>query len=431
MFAAVTPPLQAPDEIRHLQRTFAILSGQMLAASGPSAFASVSVPRSAVELEEGLGARRLVRSPRVRQDREGLRAELLRPLDPDDRVAVPLPSLYSPVAYLPAGLGIAAARLLDLSAAACVYAGRLGNLVMYALVVALALRRTPAHHFALGMLAVTPMAVFEGAALGADAATNALALLFTALVLRAAAASGPPRRAEWTELAMVAALLGLSKQAYVPLVLAVVLVPASRFAGARARLGAVAAVTAAGVVPAVLWFLALRELQLERLVSGSDPEAQIVFLVQHPLQGAEVLLETLGAHFERYVRTFVGQLGYLDVLLPRWVYTLQPLALVAVSLFDGGRDSPVRGAGRALFVAVAVLTWLSVVVLAYVGWNVPGDDLVRYVQGRYFIPLAPLLACAVHLPRGGGLPRVPGLLAAATATALLALSCVLLVQRYW
>ena len=217
VFLLATPPLQAPDELRHLQRVFAINSGQLLATPHSTNFSGVFVPRSLGELEVALDAGKIRRHSNRPQSRVRLRAELARPFDATDRVYVGMPSLYSPVAYLPSALGVGVVRMLDLSAAACVYAGRLGNAIAYAILVALALRRAPTHRFVLGMLATTPMAIFEAGSLGVDAVTNALALLLTTAVLRAAVASGPLRRAEWVELAILAALVGLSKQAYAPL----------------------------------------------------------------------------------------------------------------------------------------------------------------------------------------------------------------------
>ncbi len=69
--------------------------------------------------------------------------------------------------------------------------------------------------------------------------------------------------------------------------------------------------------------------------------------------------------------------------------------------------------------------------LAYVGWNLPSDVLVRYVQGRYFIPIAPLIACAIAWPSRSRLPRAPALLAIASATLVLGLASIAVVQRYW
>jgi uncharacterized membrane protein len=193
----------------------------------------------------------------------------------------------------------------------------------------------------------------------------------------------------------------------------------------------VLAVTAAGVVPTGLWFIALSGLEVGPISPGADPQDQIAFVLGHPLQTASVLLNTLQAHFGRYVQGFIGQLGSLDVWLPAAVYAIYPLVLLTFCALDGGRASPVRGWGRGILIGVAVITWTSVLLLAYVGWNVPWDTIVRYVQGRYFIPLAPLIACAVHLPWRSGLSRVPAWLSIAAATGVLAVASDAIVQRYW
>jgi uncharacterized membrane protein len=382
-------------------------------------------------LEARLGAREMAGRPEVKQDPASLRRELRRPLRPERTVSVRLPSLYSPVPYLPPLLGVAVGRALELSAAACVYAGRLGSLLAYVLLVALALRRAPAHRYALGLIATTPMAVFEAGALAADAATNALALLFFASVLGAAGRRGPLRTRELLELCGLAALLGLSKQAYVPLALSAALIPAERFSGPRARLGALAALLAAATLPTALWLAAVQQANVQPLTRASDPAAQIRFVLGHPLETARTFLVTGVAHSLRYVRTFVGHLGYLDVRLPLAVYIAHPIVMLGVAVADGGRASPVRGWGRGILLATAALTWIAVMAMAYVGWNRPGDELVRYVQGRYFIPLAPLVVCAVHLGRGRGLSRPLALGALAAGALVLAVGTVALAQRYW
>ena len=129
--------------------------------------------------------------------------------------------------------------------------------------------------------------------------------------------------------------------------------------------------------------------------------------------------------------TFVGKLGHLDVSLPAAVYVVYPLTLLAVAVLDGDRESPLRGAGRAVFLGAATATWFAVMLLAYVGWNAPQDEIVRYVQGRYFIPLAPLLVCALHVPSWSGLSRPLGWLAVSAATGMLVVASIALYQRYW
>jgi uncharacterized membrane protein len=430
-FVLLTPPLQAPDEIRHLMRASAIARGQLLATAQAGQYATIEIPRDVVELEKRLDARSLYRHTGRRADRRALAREARRPLDESDRMRVALPSLYSPLAYLPQAFAMATLRAFAAPAVAHVWAGRLANLAVYLLLVAFALRRAPAHRWTLCLIAATPIAVFEAAALGADAFTNGAAFAFIAAVLAAAARRGPLAGRELGELAALAALVALAKPGYSPLALLVALVPGARFASPRARAGAAAAVLAAGVLPAALWMGLLQTLPLRPLTSWADPQAQIAHVLEHPLRVIGVLAQTLVRGIPAYVRTGVSDLGHLDVALPTVLWAVWPLVVAAVAVADGGRASPVRGAQRALLPAIALACWVAAMLLAYVGWNRVGDDAIRYVQGRYFLPFAPLPFLALHRSGGDG-PSRRGAQAVVVAVALaLAIAVAAVARRYW
>jgi hypothetical protein len=430
-FLALTPPLHAPDEGRHLMRAFAIAEGTLLADHRPGEAASLSVPRSLFEMKARIAPKRDPREEKP-QDPALLRADLSEPLVPEDRVRIALPSLYSPLPYAPQALGVLVGRALGAPPVAFVWLGRALNLAFYVGCVFVALRIAPAHGLAFLLLALTPMALFEAAALGADGAANALAFLFAAAVLRAASAERPQLRArELALLALLGAALALTKQAYAPLAAAALAIPRARFASRRAWLVGVGGVTAAAALAAGLWFAALRGLELPRLTYGSDPTAQLAWAAAHPLEAAAVPIRTAVLRARPWLITFVGVLGSLDVRLPSAVYALHPLVLLAAAAVDGGPRSPLRGRGRLVFLAAAAAAWLAVLLLAYVGWTRVGDTLVRHVQGRYFIPLAPFVAAALHLPRARQLPGGLRIAAVAWAAAALALSVAALAGRYW
>ena len=110
-FAIVTPPLQAPDELPHLARALAISEGTLGAEAIVDGKPSIRVPQSLVALPAQLGTG-LQMHPERRQDRARIEREFARPQELFPRSWRPLPSLYSPVAYLPQAAGVAIARWL-------------------------------------------------------------------------------------------------------------------------------------------------------------------------------------------------------------------------------------------------------------------------------------------------------------------------------
>lgn len=429
-FALVTPPLQTPDELPHLARAFAISEGTLGAEAIVDGRPSVRSPRSLVALPTRLGRGLQMHSER-RQDPARIERELARSPDLDDRLWRPLPSLYSPVPYLPQAAGVGVARALGLPVVAFAYAARLGNLAAFLALTWLALRATPAHATSLLVVALLPMTLFIAASVTADALTNALAFAWMGLVLRASCAGPrlPPR--EILALGAVAAGLGLAKPGYALLTALALAVPAARFAGRWQRAGVLAGWVAAALVPALLWSAYLTTLAPDPLVPQSDPASQLRWMAGHPGEFAAVLLATLASMRRIWVASFVGVLGHADTWLPRWLYTLQPLLLLAAGIADGGAASPLRGWRRALALATALGTALATLALAYLMWNAVGDRYVQGVQGRYFTPFAPLALAVLHVSRGRGLVGTARLPFVALAVLALAVALERVASRYY
>ncbi len=139
-------------------------------------------------------------------------------------------ALYSPVAYGPAVIGVWSGRMLGLSALGQLYASRIATLLGWLLIVFFAIRAMPVFKWVMVMIALMPMTVFLSASTSADAMTNALALLTTALILNSALAQkGPVCAREWLTLVAACLLLALAKQLYFPIAALTFLTPTARF----------------------------------------------------------------------------------------------------------------------------------------------------------------------------------------------------------
>jgi uncharacterized membrane protein len=429
-FALVTPPLQAPDEAHHLYRAYAISTGQWLAEPGAGG-AVVQLPTSFREIGSRLGEDIRFFATR-KQEVWRVRREFSIRLEPERTGRTLLTSLYSPLTYAPSAAAMALARPWSPAPVVHVYLGRAASLLCWLLLVYAALRVAPAHGWTLFALALLPMSLFQAASLSADGITNGLAFLFIAAVLRASRADAG--RFRWHEGALLVALsagMGLAKLTYGSLAGLVLLVPRHRFGGRAERAAVAVAVVAGSLLPAALWVLALRGVEARVISENSSPEAQLQAIVAEPLRYGEVLLATLVEAFGSYVETFVGVLGHLDTPLPSCVYWLAPLALVALALLDGGPKSPVRGWGRTWLLLVAAATWTITMTAAYLGWTPPEADLVLGVQGRYFIPFAPLPLLAIHLARSGRWTSWLGPLTSIASASLLAVAVWNLLGRYY
>lgn len=426
VFVAVTPPLQAPDEVRHLGRAFLLAEGQ-IAAERTLDGARVSLPRDLVTLEQRLSPG-LKYQPQRKQSAARIRRELSRPFRSDERILVTPPSLYSPLAYLPLAAAVGLGRMLDLAPLVWVYLGRLANLALWLGLLGLALRRAPGSRWLLALLALTPMSVFLAGSFSADATSNGLAFLFIACVLREREADGRLGQGSGLALLALAIAVGLAKQTYWPLCGALLLVPGRRFSGPRARAGWLGLAWLGSALPVALWSWWVQGLEPPPVAAGADPGAQLRLILGDPLAFAGVVAATLKGGVSVWVASFIGILGYVDTWLPGWTYWTTAAALLGVALLGPG-CAPFRALDRAILLGVGLACFAGTLLVAYLGWNVVGAPHVDGVQGRYFIPFTPLLLLA--LGWRSRLDARVGALLGFHAGVVLAVAAGSVALRYW
>ncbi|MDJ0869356.1 MAG: DUF2142 domain-containing protein [Myxococcota bacterium] len=391
--ALLSPPLTAPDEGRHLARVYLLSEGELAI---PRAADGASIPRSLVKLFRRVGQ---IWPQQEAGERLGpaVLLNLMRlPLDPDERAPVRNLARYGPTAYASQALGVAIARQLGLSAAGVVYAGRIGNLLLWSVLVACAIRLTPMRRWALCLLGLMPMHLYLAASLSADSSTSGLAVLFVALVLRAG--FGPEARVRHLELiglCAIAAMLSLTKLGYWAVVASALVIPVDRFGTRRRQLAALTALAACAVLPSSLWWLHTQGSSLGVPTEGVDPRAQVLHVLSDPLGFLGLLAATLQALATVYLRTFVGVLGRLDVVLPLWALVAYGGGLLASAALDGPDPEGLTPVHRAFLLALFAGSIGLLFGVVYALWNPAGAYAIEGVQGRYFIPLAPLLLVAI------------------------------------
>ena len=428
-FALLMPPFSPPDENRHLTRAYLIAEGSW-APPGEASWARASLPRSFGRLQ------RAVRAPGQRSSLPLRPAEvstLFRiPLQPEERFRIIFAGVYSPLPYLPAAMGIALGRLFGLPATALLLLGRITSLAACLALTAAAVRRMPRRGWALAVLALAPMTLAQFAAVSADGVTVALAFLFVACALDLAIRpQGRTRSRAVATLGALALLLGLAKPGYGVLAL----VPLAAAAGGPSERRLIR--LASGVSLAALLLGNAASLVLAQLARvpppspGADPFLQLRAILTLPFDFLLVCLRTLAAGLPLYGREIVGYFGQLEAPLPTALVLAYGGLLLAAIATDGEDPPGLTPWKRFLLLALFAAGLLSVLLMAYLGWNRLGAPYVQGMQGRYLVPLLPLLLVAC--PSAGRLARIErrgAVLALGSATILACAVEVVVVHFY-
>ena len=391
LLAILMPPYQNPDEAAHLVRADQISHAGWLARTGPGAPALI---------DRGL----LTGSARFGRPPDPLPRALYEPIGWADRVvaAYPTSAIYPPGFYLPAAAALGFAHHNHLTVLPAIELARAVSgaaaVAIGALAIALA---GPAGLWLFAVLTL-PMALAQSAAVGQDGLMMASCALAAACLIRLQAGLAPQRWALFVLLCLSLVLVCQARPPYAALAFLPLI--------ARVPLGARLAGCAAILAATAAWSVASLHASGADVghFNGSDAHAQAMALLRAPWRLPMILAATLAAYGQGYLAQAIGVLGWLTVTLPATYRraALLMLAWAAIACLLPGRAW--LGLRRAILCAGCLAgAALGVFAIQYLTWTKPGSAVIDGVQGRYFLPLAVLLA--VLLARLG--PARPGWLA--------------------
>lgn len=411
MLSFRTPPMAGFDEPFHWRRALQVAAGHPLATRlGPNDWGG-RLDGRALAYEDRFDQSIAAGRPLDLAALHDLSRSLATTPSGLTMSSFPSTASFSPVAYLPAAIGIGAARLFHLGPLPQIQAGRLAGLATFLLLVWCIARLLPAGGLAAAALLTVPTALHLAASLSADPLCNALPALLVAACLRLRHA--PERRAprHWqAALLLLLLLVGLLKPIACILSAVVLLVPRERFANAASAWRYRAAGIALCLAAAGFWNLAHPFVPGRYWHTGADPRAALQALRAAPLAAlANLGWNAWSSGWVWWVDgwgRFGGGPGPYHFTIPTALPTafLVPLLALAASDRDRRPADP-RAAGLLLLLAAL---YVAALLLAFrIGFGPPRSLTIEGVQGRYLLLpfLLLLLALAYAAPSRIGLPR--------------------------
>ncbi|HEY1921576.1 MAG TPA: DUF2142 domain-containing protein, partial [Tepidisphaeraceae bacterium] len=341
----IVPPFQVPDEPDHFVRAYQISEGRLV-STWEGGIGRGILPVSIVRILEPFGP---VRYNKTTTSWAEIRDALRIPLQPDVRAKYILETAhYSPLAYMPQAVGIGIGRIMGWPPLVLMYMGRFCNLWTWIGLGYLALWIAPQFGRPLLLLILMPMSLSVGASISADAMTNGLAFVVTALAFDAAVKKSGSEDSliTWRWIAAFAistAALTLSKAAYLPLAGLIFCIPLKRFGGVKrfTLVLLVLAITNAGLL--LLWERQTPGLSMVTYLGHPDVSAgrQFNFLLTHPKTLAMLPIASAERDGLLVIQSFVGRLGWLNIQVSP-VFVVVYLGLLLISCRPGVGDPAFR-----------------------------------------------------------------------------------------
>lgn len=301
-------------------------------------------------------------------------------------------------------LGILVAKSLGLGSYPLFYLGRLLSALFFVACVTCAYRIAPVGKQIFFSVAMLPMSLQLAASYSYDGGVMGLGFVFLALLLRLYFDSSQVSCFEAVALSVLAALFAVMKGVYIIAIFLILFIPNYKF---KSRKYAIRYKVLTCVI--ALAFFSLVKLTLAAGIStggalsesGEMTRYSLGYLLAHPLDALLILCRTLYIYLDTYVLSLVGQqLGHLqDSLSTMYILSFAYLAVMAdvsqISETDSGVFSTKH---RILFGFTVLLIWLAIH-LTMLMLTPMGSQFIQGVQGRYLLPVLPLLHYAARTGR--------------------------------
>ena len=433
LMTSLVPPLQSPDENSHLRRAYSLQDGVF--------FISPNTRSAPVNQHVDVGLERftmawlnhLATKP---QNKTTSALEVLsRNQDwaGDETAMFNAGAAYFPVLYWPAAGGLAMARALDQPVWVANTWARVSMLLVSLLAIGLALTIARGGFHVICATALLPMTWAQFGSVNLDSMTISLGILVVAMMSAGVYGTRVPRASEYPMWVSAGAwlLLGLLVVSK-PVFLALMIPPLFWALRRHARLNLVPMLLILVVLAA--WMVHMAQSFVDvRLQPGASAFARLWEALLSPIDTLQLLGATLAQHHAFYWKTMVGVLGWLDTPLPSAIYMAAAVLFVAALGADAASPNPADWRERSVYGVSAMAYAAITLLILWAAWTPEGASVIEGVQGRYFLPILPLLALVV----GTRSRQVP---AASNVFAVVAMGYVLLVTidlprvllyRYW
>lgn len=405
----LTPPLQVHDEIDHLNRAY------QLAEFNIFQFDS-TVPVSLMQLFNNYAKMNFDTLKKTSIDE--ILSQRKVELNPQARSRISVPHYIFP--YFPQALGIFIGKMFNCSPVILLYIGRIFNLLFSIVLIYLAIRNAPFLKWTFFLLGLMPMTLFLCASLSKDAMTISLSFLLTALFLQFAYEQQKTiSTKDLVILFTVSFLVATTRSIYTILIGMFLLIPVYRIGSLKkyiiifmglmitvflaTQIGALKPLFQPKIADSTQLTMNLTstpapstleyfQSDLPNIIpKGINFKEQKNFILNNHIQYMGIVFNSVFI-FQRtfLLKSFVGFMGwYRD--LPKWHTNFYLLMLIITAFLLSKKDIKIGLTNKLIIASIFIAGVILIETGLYLTWSAVGQSYIEGVQGRYFIPYAPLL----------------------------------------
>jgi uncharacterized membrane protein len=401
----VTPPLQVPDEFNHFYRAYQVSEGSFLPLKQDQRLGGY-MPQGIIEFTDHFRPVEYYRNYTI-SHREILYSFSIEPNEQSRKMKdFANTAYYSPMSYLPHAFIMFVLRQFHAPPAVLYFGGRLFMFFVWLFLMHKIITMLPVFKWLFTLLALLPVNIYLVNSFSADTVTNLLSFLFIALVLKHVFVTETITGRDVFVLGLVLIMLALSKVVYIGIALLLLAIPARKFKNHFHRIAFLLLFVLFSGLPALLWSNIVMKLYIPfkdynpayiyeaTLSECGDYHAQKEYILSHGPYFFEVVWNSLVSQPARYLYTYVGVFGRIEFKGLWWLY-LMTYTVVFIVLMTEKNAFTFSLKQRLILLSAAFLGFILLLLSQHLIWDCVGAGIVDFLQGRYLIPLLPLVFIAL------------------------------------
>ena len=392
MYIFAMPPFSAPDEAKHIITSYAgsnrLLGKEVVDTNGSVVsdsdlgicYANEEYPTRSTYVEYLKGA--LGKKENV--------------VNATISIGTPLPSSW--IGYFPQIIGVSFARIIGLNGEQVLVLGRMFALLWYCMIMGMAINIVPFKKIVFFVVGLMPMTIQQVASFNYDSVLFGFCFLLIAYILNLIFRKEYVSWKDVLAILLLAIGIGKIKYIYLPILILLTFIPKEKFRGKNKK----NKIIAFGML---FLMIGLGYSQMTMLVHAAEIgklradglyQYTIKYVFQNIGDTIIVAIRTLLNQISFYIESMIASpLGWVDVELPEIIIFAFIIVLLLSGLTDSEKYSFSKKEKGVCYITAIFISGLVMAALL-IAYTYIGSDIIMGIQGRYFIPILPLVLCAME-----------------------------------
>lgn len=383
IFVFINVPQIRYDEHAHFWRAYEIARGNIISKT------TNELPNSVIELFK----RNDGTYPNREFNYETLKEKISEPLNEENKIAFPVGATGSltPISYIPQVIGILIGRVLNFSPMVILWLARMANLLCYIALVFLAIKIMPFEKWKwiIMIIALFPMTMNLAATVSPDTIIISTTLLAISYVFYLKNVVKKITMKNMILLGILFMIPIVCKIVYFPLCLLVFILPKDKFENKLKR-------NLYYILTALIIFVTY--FALNKLVAKGDyaiairtnMTEQILFTISDLSRDFVTAINTFYSESSLYFFELIGGWNTINIISVVFF-----IILLFVMFNKESTQYEFNRKEKNIVLAIIIIQALGVIAAMYLGWTQARQTTVEGIQGRYFLPILPLLCMLI------------------------------------